>query len=306
MSRRLRLTRREANPELSAQFPIESQFRSALRSHNQNRRTAANSRNNQGRSSRRINQINFPPAIVENRNDAQYTGLPANSIRTYRNTVGVNTVEELLNLIKKPDIDHKKCFKQSMIIFAPTLYGDLLCKPALTNQLVERHLPFFLGLFFHKIQNNFESTGFDPNGAYVTEARTNFPVENFHDLYTSFSHRLIKRQDFIQTIKLTEQFTEEKWLSNVATIINNLQTLENYEKKNLMKFFQKDLPLDQSIRLESTEIPITTSQNLLIDDYISPVKTALCHKIICFSCCQGFKSDLVSYIQMKLLILNWN
>ena len=61
-----------------------------------------------------------------------------------------------------------------------------------------------------------------------------------------------------------------------------------------MKFMQVELPLHEQIQLESTESPITSSQNIMIDEFLSPVKKALCHKIICFSCCQGFKSDLVS------------
>jgi hypothetical protein len=297
MTRRRRLTRRERYPDLSVRYPIDSDFRSALRALENDQRRAAdlvNYTNRLSRSRQPLIQIIVPPQIRDNRLNAPDIWLPADSIRTNRPTVEVNTVEELQNLIKRPDFNHKVCFKQSMIILAPTIYGEFLCKPALKNELVERHMSFFLGLNFHRTNNNNELTGFDPNGIHVTNARTNFEGENFHELFIPFSHRLIKRQDFIQTVKITEQFSEEKWLSNVSTIIHNLQMLDNYEKKNFMKFIQKDLPPNEKIQLEGTEIPITTSQNLIIDEFISPVKTALCHKIICFSCCQGFKNEFVS------------
>ena len=55
-----------------------------------------------------------------------------------------------------------------------------------------------------------------------------------------------------------------------------------------------EISLDQKIRLESHSIPITTSENILIDDWIGQVKLALCNKIICMQCIKGFNSDLVN------------
>ena len=320
MQRNHRLTRRQQNPELSARFPLDSQFLNAVRrqrdhavidrnrqyyqrgrggSRGQSVRGGSRPQRGQGGLRARRNQIiqiHIPPNYGEDRDDAPDVGLPVDSIRTYRNTVNVNTIEELESIIQKPNNDPKNCFKQNLLILSPSIYGELLCKPALRNPLVQRHMSFFLGLYFHKINNDNEISGFDPNGNYVIQARNDFSDDNFHELFESFTHRLIKRQNFIQIVKINDEFPEEKWLKNVGTIIHNLQTLDNYEKKNLMKFMQLELPSHEQVQLESTESPITSSQNIMIDEFLSPVKKALCHKIICFSCCQGFKSDLVSKI----------
>jgi hypothetical protein len=190
------------------------------------------------------------------------------------------------------DSSSKNCFGKSLLIMSSSIYGNILTKPALENPLVTENMNFFLGLHLHKMANNDENL-FDPDGPYVTEA-ADLNHDTFYDLYKPFSHRLVMPQQIIQMINITEEFSEKLWLSNTGSIINSLQKMGNFEKKNLLKFTQREISLDQKIRLESHSIPITTSENILIDDWIGQVKLALCNKIICMQCIKGFNSDLVN------------
>jgi hypothetical protein len=201
----------------------------------------------------------------------------------------VNNIDQVSNLWPKTRNGGKLCFGQNVLILATMLYGQMLVKPPINSRLVDENFNFFLGYHLYKI--NRETSPFESEGSYVQEAGQ-FNRDDFYTLYSSFRHRHVKPQNFIKIVNLVE-LTEQKWLDHVATVINTLNTLDDYEKKNLLRFSQPNLPIIEKFRLESQNIIMTSSENLIIDDWLKSLKGALTSTIVCTKCLTGLKNDQV-------------
>ena len=175
------------------------------------------------------------------------------------------------------------------------VYGQILCKCPTNSELVNEHYKFFLAYHLSKLHNR-PMLDFDPDGEFVVIA-SDFIQEDFHGLYIPFRHRYIKPQNFILSVDIMN-FTEQKWLDHAATVLYSLNSLDGYEKKNLLRFAKKELSMEEKLRLESPQILITSSEDYLADEWISCLKSALTNTLVCTKCVVGFANDQVKLYKL--------